>query len=149
MEQREGRIHRYKGHAVRKNLAMDVGERVLANGGSVNRPAADGGPRDPWIALFRHGEEAREEGQTELVPFWVYTGRNGEDTAKIERHVLALPLSRDSLRLAALRRSLAIYRMVFGQPRQEDLMEFLLEHFSAQQIEEWLGELRVDLGVKS
>ncbi len=29
LEQREGRVHRYKGHAVRKNLARDFGHEVL------------------------------------------------------------------------------------------------------------------------
>ena len=48
-----------------------------------------------------------------------------EGGAVIERHVPSLPLSRESSRLPALRRSLAVYRMVFGQPRQEDLVEHM------------------------
>jgi len=151
LEQREGRIHRYKGHAVRKNLAGDFGASVLGDGDpgagagdpSGVRPARDS---DPCETHFRCGEDARQKGQTELVPFWVYGG-NGDGAARIERHVPALPLSRDALRLSALRRSLAVYRMVFGQPRQDDLLEFLLEEFGEAQIEEWLGELRVDLAV--
>jgi hypothetical protein len=50
--------------------------------------------------------------------------RPGE--AKIERHVPALPYSREVERLHELCRSLAIYRMVFGQNRQEDLIQYLL-----------------------
>lgn len=37
MEQREGRVHRYKGYAVRKNLATACRSRALANGAP-----------DPW-----------------------------------------------------------------------------------------------------
>ena len=41
LEQREGRVHRYKGHAIRKNLA------------AVHRAAAfEPGVSDPWEALF-------------------------------------------------------------------------------------------------
>ena len=37
----------------------------------------------------------------------------------------ALPLSREVEKLRLLKRSLAAYRLVFGQPRQEDLIAFL------------------------
>jgi len=55
-------------------------------------------------------------------PVWVYTAEGG---SAIERHLLFLPLSRDTSRYVQLKDSLAIYRMVFGQPRQEDLLEYL------------------------
>jgi hypothetical protein len=45
--------------------------------------------------------------------------------AKIERHVLPYPLSRDDARLEQLKRDLALYRLAFGQPRQEDMLELL------------------------
>lgn len=136
LEQREGRVHRFKGHAVRRNLAEDFGSRLFAE---EERDV------DPWRSLFRYGEVARDEGQSELVPFWVYPGQDGEGGAKIERHAPTLPLSRDSIRLSDLRGSLAVYRMVFGQPRQEDLLEFLLERFGQSQVEEWMDELCMDL----
>ena len=142
MEQREGRIHRYKGHAVRRNLAQDFGLKVLADG------AAKRDYKDPWSELFRLGAGVRQADQTELVPFWVYTGLNGNGEARIERHTPTLPLSRDVIRLSALRRSLAVYRMVFGQPRQEDLLGFLLEQLGEAQVEDWLEELRMDLGLR-
>ena len=47
----------------------------------------------------------------------------------------ALPLSRDRERLEALRRSLTLYRMVFGQNRQEDLLAYLMTNLSAEQVE--------------
>jgi len=130
LEQREGRVHRYKGHAVRKNVAQAF------------RAAAFSAEGDPWEALFGAAEAVRPEGATEIVPFWVYALPGG---ARIERHVPFLPLSRDRLRLEALRRSLAVYRMVFGQPRQEDLLNYLLSHLPSGQLDALMREARIDL----
>ena len=130
MEQREGRVHRYKGHAVRRNIGLRHAAD-LAN-------APDG---DPWSYLF---EIARKEsGDTSgLAPFWVYTAEGG---ATIERHVPALPLSREASQLPALRNSLAVYRLVFGQPRQDDLVEFLLQQIPADMLASRLDQLQIDL----
>lgn len=111
LEQREGRVHRYKGYAVRKNVAHEFGWRVL-------NQRSD----DPWTTVFRLAEKSRSGDESNIVPYWVYPGE-----AKIERHVPSLPLSRDIARYETLRRSLTMYRMVFGQNRQEDLMAYLLK----------------------
>ncbi len=100
------------------------------------------GPGDPWRTLFELAVESRAPGTSDIVPFWVYSADGG---VKIERHVPALPLSREFAQLAALRRSLAIYRMIFGQPRQEDLIAYLLEHFAPDDIKRMTSELRIDL----
>jgi hypothetical protein len=76
------------------------------------------------------------------VPYWIYPL---EDGAKIERHVPALPLSRDRDRMSALRRSLAAYRMVFGQARQEDLLSYLLARFTDEEVSSYAETLRIDL----
>ena len=130
LEQREGRIHRYKGHAVRKNVAAKHGATVLS-----------GGSKDVWRALFEAALEPVSNGDG-LVPYWLFPLPDG---AHIERHVPALPLSRDAEQLKALKRSLAVYRMVFGQPRQDDLMAFLLEHCEPDKLEEIEPLLRIDL----
>lgn len=110
LEQREGRVHRYKGHAVRKNVVAAVAGRALLR----DDP-------DPWAALFAEAEQADASGQnSEIVPYWVFPG-----DARIERHVPALPLSREEERLQRLQRSLVLYRSVLGQPRQEELVELL------------------------
>jgi hypothetical protein len=110
LEQREGRVHRYKGHAVRKNVAAAVGERSLLRDED-----------DPWESVFIEAEaSSAADANSEIVPYWVYPGES-----KIERHVPALPLSRDEERLHRLLRSLALYRSVLGQPRQEELVELL------------------------
>ena len=68
-----------------------------------------------------------------------------EGSAKIERHVPALPLSRDRQCAIELQRALAVYRMVFGQPRQDDLIEYLLQRLGRDEIEQILEQIRLDL----
>jgi hypothetical protein len=131
LEQREGRVHRYKGHAVRRNVALRHG------GSQAVRTAAD-----PWEAMFQEARDQRADGLSDLVPYWLYAVEGG---AKIERHIPMLPLSRDVARYGRLRESLALYRMVFGQPRQEDLVEFLLANVAREDLERYVSDLRIDL----
>ncbi len=49
LEQREGRVHRYKGHAVRKNIA------------STFIAATRNGHHDPWSALFEAAQAVTPE----------------------------------------------------------------------------------------
>lgn len=120
LEQREGRVHRYKGHAIRKNVATIWGAEALR-----------GDSLDVWSDMFSRAREARASGTSDLVPYWICPLEGG---ASIERHVPGMPLSREASRIIDLRRTLAVYRMVFGQPRQEDLIEYLIS----------LGEKEVD-----
>lgn len=132
LEQREGRVHRYKGHAIRKNLAR--AHRAAA----FNRRGSD-----PWARLFEAGRPPRGSVRDrDLIPYWIFQVEGG---ARIERYVPALPLSREIEKLEQLKRSLAAYRLVFGQPRQEDLVAFLSTRMSAAEIEQLSAELRIDL----
>lgn len=76
--------------------------------------------------------EAKAQGASEIVPYWVYGVEGG---ARIERHVFALPLSREHAQAERLRSSLAVYRMVFGQPRQDDLVRHLVALLGHEEIE--------------
>jgi hypothetical protein len=129
LEQREGRVHRYKGHAIRKNLAAAHADAAFQSG-----------VLDPWQRMFEAAVEARPPDENDLVPFWVLPG----DTL-IERHVPALPLSREVRRLSSLKQSLALYRLVFGQARQEDLVQFLERHSRSEMDSALLTRLSVDL----
>ncbi len=118
MEQREGRVNRYKGHAVRKNVARSIGLAGLAQDW--------GGRGDPWDALFKIARKRlRDNGsnESELMPYWIY--EEGENPCRVERLVPLPPFSSENARFKALKRSLAVYRLAFGQPRQEDLIEYL------------------------
>lgn len=121
-------MHRYKGHAVRKNVA------------AAHRAAAFADGANPWDALFDAAVAARGPSTNDLVPYWVFPGDH-----HIERIVPNLPLSREVGRLAALRRSVAAYRLVLGQPRQDDLLQWLASRYSADELRELQEELRIDL----
>ncbi|MEV6872227.1 helicase-related protein [Amycolatopsis sp. NPDC051128] len=111
LEQREGRVHRFKGHAVRKNVAQRFGAEPALTTAA-----------DPWTYLFDRAAADRPEGDSDLVPYWVYPLKDG---AHIERYVPALPLSKETERYGRLRRTITAYRLVFGQPRQDDLIRYL------------------------
>jgi hypothetical protein len=131
LEQREGRIHRYKGHAVRKNVAKVHGAAVLAS--------AVG---DVWSKVFAKACADAPKDDRGLVPYWLYPIEGG---ATIERRVPLYPMSRDEIRFHALQKSLGAYRMVFGQPRQEELLAFLVDHLDKEKLEEWSKVLMMDI----
>lgn len=129
LEQREGRVHRYKGHAVRRNVAEAFGHSVLVAGTAA----------DPWAELFDLARAGRPDAATDIVPYWVYPG-----PAAIERHMFVLPLSRDADRAARVVRLLAYYRMVVGQNRQEDLLSTLLDA-DPDRVDDLAENFRIDL----
>ena len=128
LEQREGRVHRFKGHAVRRNIALDLGHSVDVLS-----------PGDVWSRLFA-AAEASSDGD-DMVPYWVYP----LGPYKIERHVPVLPFSRDAAQLPKLRAALATYRLALGQPRQQELMEFLRRESDPSDLLELIRDVRVDL----
>lgn len=130
-EQREGRIHRYKGHAIRKNLAIKYWDMIK------NMTF-----KDAFEKMFEIAKEESQERYSDIIPYWVLPV---DDGVKIERHILALPLSVDSCRYRELKRALTIYRMVFGQNRQSDLIDLLVSRFSEKKINEISKQLRIDL----
>lgn len=131
LEQREGRVHRYKGLAVRKNVAEDAFATLRRSW----KPGLD-----PWEVLFQEAEAVYRDTHSELVPYWVAPGPH-----KVRRFVPCLPFSSEVEQFGRLKRSLAIYRVVFGQPRQQELLE-LLEHsdLRREDLEAWTISLRPD-----
>ena len=113
LEQREGRVHRYKGHAVRKNVAERYGLGGIQNGSAAGL--------DPWKVLFQRAREDRAPDSNDLIPYWIFE----EGSARVERRVPMLPFSQEVDQLRRLVGSLAVYRLAFGQPRQQDLVEYL------------------------
>ena len=134
LEQREGRVHRYKGHAVRLNVAKRFANEALQR--------ASGSGQDPWRIAFDLAASTREPGTTDLIPYWIYPIEGG---ARIERLVPMLPFSREHGRLRQLQRSLALYRAVFGQPRQEDLLVYLSQRMDEGEAAAQVADWRIDL----
>ena len=112
LEQREGRIHRYKGHAVRRNVAASHAGDAFA----VWRAG-----KDIWALMFELANQAaRDAEESDLVPHWLAPGEH-----RVERHVPQLPYTAEVEAFDRLKRQLAAYRVVFGQPRQEELVTLL------------------------
>ncbi|KNX38856.1 DEAD/DEAH box helicase [Luteipulveratus halotolerans] len=124
-EQREGRVDRFRGHAVRKNIAATHGSALLADGVC-----------NPWARAYDVAVEHRAQ-YGDFTPDWVYPG-----PARIERHVAPLAFSTDGARYDNVRRDVAYYRLALGQPRQEDLVNALRER---ELSDDEASALRIDL----
>lgn len=112
MEQREGRVHRYKGHAVRRNVAVAYADLARQ---------AWTPDQNLWDLVFETANsDSRARGLDDLIPYWLAPGK-----FKIERRVPMLPYTREVEAFKRLKRQLAAYRVVFGQPRQEELLNLL------------------------
>lgn len=122
LEQREGRINRYDGLSIRRNVGRDFpltslrlnpGENVWKKSFEIVSETSKGNGR------FKHG----------LFPHWIYEHAPGPgniagaDHSMLRRHLLSYAGSRDQIRYADLKTALALYRLVFGQPRQQDILE--------------------------
>ena len=127
-EQREGRVDRYKGHAIRKSVACAHRSAALAPDVA-----------DPWAAAFGAAAAKDDRASDGLSPFWIYPG-----DARIQRRIMTLPLSRDQDRWDQLQESLALYRLAFGQPRQEDMLAALHRRGITSQPDQ-IADLRIDL----
>ena len=108
LEQREGRINRFECLAIRENVVRKYGNIPFTT--------------DVWQEMFDAAEKERDEKQPELIPFWCF-GKDQE--VKIERLLPFYPMSRDENNYAHLIKILNYYRLSLGQPRQEELLEYV------------------------
>ena len=112
IEQREGRINRYMGMVIRQIIACKY-LNELSDPDTVI-----------WKELFDIAKEKEQKnGKCELVPFWHVESNNG---IKIERIVPLHPYSKDIKKFKSLLDVLTFYRLTFGQPRQEELIEAIM-----------------------
>ncbi len=126
LEQREGRINRFKCLAIRQNIAEKYGSIQFC--------------RDVWKEMFDAAAQGeRQKGQSELVPFWCF-GKN--QSVKIERIVPMYPMSKDEVNYERLIKILSLYRLTLGQARQEELLDYLFKEFDDT---EELKSLFIDL----
>jgi len=108
LEQREGRIQRYGGLATRQVIAAKLGREALHS--------LDPG-ESPWHKLAELANGMGDD--SGLAPWWVCDG------AEIERYIFDVPLSEQAHRLQWMQEQRLLYRLVLGQPNQEDLIEVL------------------------
>jgi Type III restriction enzyme, res subunit len=119
LEQREGRINRRDCLAVRESIANDwpLADRAIWGNGQQS-------VRNPWTVLFEKVEnhDDHQKYKHGLYPHWVYECRDPQKTVRIRRHVPFFSTSRDAAKYERLKTGLALYRLVFGQMNQEDLL---------------------------
>lgn len=137
IEQREGRINRYKGLVIRQNLVKKYSNSLALAGNET-----------AWTEIFRVAEEkeGKVQGVCEMVPFWHTEPEDheSEDQIRIERYVPLYSFSRDIEKYKDLQRILAYYRITFGQPRQEELILALADKVEDQSYEA-IRDLLIDL----
>ena len=113
LEQREGRINRYKCLAIRQNVAKRYGDIYFS--------------KDIWDEMFDEAsKKEKRRGSSDLIPFWGL--RKSDDMVKIERIVPMYPFSRDRLSYERLMKIYSYYRLTLGQARQEELLEYLFKN---------------------
>lgn len=118
LEQREGRIQRFGGLAVRQAIAQKLGQEVLG----VRTGAS------PWQRLSDLADKELKD-NSGLAPWWVCDG------AEIKRFVFDVPLSEQAYRLTSMQEQRLLYRLVLGQPNQEDLLDILVQRNSLSEVE--------------
>ena len=69
LEQREGRVHRYHGHAIRKNIAQKLGNRVSEQ---VRAGIARGQPQNPWTLAYDLADEEFEDDGGRVPPLGLH-----------------------------------------------------------------------------
>ncbi|MER8840875.1 DEAD/DEAH box helicase [Mesorhizobium sp. M0601] len=132
LEQREGRVHRYKGHAVRLNVARAINLSGFAGALSAASP-------DPWRTLFDIA--ATLDLENELSPCWLFEA--GPNPTRIRRIIPFLDFSREEEGWPRLRARLATYRLAMGLPRADDLLDDLERNgVTADQAAAWRIDLR-------
>ena len=134
LEQREGRINRYDGLSIRRNIKCDFPLRAV-------RPQMG---ENLWKSVFRVvTAKSQDNGRFKhgLFPHWIYQSQAGHlaDIAVqsiIRRHLLFYAGSRDRQHYVELKKALALYRLVFGQPRQQDILEQVFAQCLTQELDD-------------
>ncbi len=125
MEQREGRVNRYKCLAIRQSLGLTYPNIYC------------------WDNIFETARDDFKKENSDLVPYWCLPAEFPDEyRSKVERIILQYPLSVDGTRYDRLKKVLSLYRLTMGQPRQEELLDMLAKsNLSEKQIEELMINL--------
>lgn len=125
MEQREGRVNRYKCLAIRQSLGREYPDTFK------------------WDDIFDTAKDRYKGRYPDIVPYWCLPDSFPEESRRmVERIILQYPLSTDQGRYERLKKVLSLYRLTMGQPRQEELLEMLS---STQLSEEQIDKLIINL----
>jgi len=112
LEQREGRINRYKCLSVRKSIAEKFKNRQFKH--------------NIWNELFAIANEHKTKGMSDLTPYWYF---KTTEHSQLKRIVPMYPFSFDQQRYERIMSILSLYRLTMGQVQQEDLIDYLMQEF--------------------
>lgn len=110
LEQREGRINRFKCLSIRQSVAKEYGNCQFT--------------KDIWTEMFENAKNDKKEDQSDLIPYWCL---GEKQKVQIERIVPMYPVSKDILSYNRLIKILSLYRLTLGQARQEELLEYVFK----------------------
>jgi hypothetical protein len=106
---------------VRHNLVKCVGDIALGEGENL------------WKKYFEQANQychMSDRYSLGLSPNWMFTPKNKEKFAYINRHILDIPFSKDRLRYDKLMVDVVHYRLALGQPNQAKFLEDLRNKLS-------------------
>lgn len=131
IEQREGRVNRFKGLVIRQNIVKKY-KSLLKD---CKQPV--------WEYLFDVAElhEGKNLNKCQLVPFWHIEAEG----INIERIIPLIPFSREVSKLKKMFITLTLYRLTFGQPRQEELVEALYKEYDEETLNRIRNQLMINL----
>lgn len=130
MEQREGRIKRFKGLDIRRAIADQYIDKIVNIENNI------------WDSLYEIAEQNKQSNQCDLVPFWIMPD---QDKFKLKTIIPMYLYSKDFDKLRTIKTVLRNYRLTFGQARQEELIEILSEKLNEEQLELINRELFINL----
>lgn len=129
LEQREGRVVRYKNLAVRQNIAKRYGKNISKK------------DKDIWNCLFEYAKDAESNKKTShLIPYW-QVKEIDNNTIPVEQIIPVYPLSRDRAIYERLIKLMAAYRLSLGQINQEELLEALMQKFKVEKLKDYFMNL--------
>lgn len=128
LEQREGRVQRFGGFAIRRALSGTEGRAAIGEVTAMHE--------SPWRQI-QAAAEIRRSDTSGLAPWWVLP------KADVSRYVFGVRMGRDAARLRRLHEARLLYRLALGQPNGEDLVELLASSDPARL--PLLRELSLDL----
>jgi hypothetical protein len=108
-EQRQGRIQRFAGIAVRAAIAGLLGNKVLSPSEMTT---------SPWVRLAEIAENELAD-SSGLKPWWILEG------AETRNVLFSVPTSEQEAKFRWLQEQVLLYRLAIGHPNQEDLLEVL------------------------
>ncbi len=116
LEQREGRIKRYKSLLVRKNVADLFRDSIKSKDLEYKI----------WDSLFDYA--SHEKNACDLIPYWHLNTQNN----RIDSLIPLYRYSKDIAKYSQIKSVLTNYRLTFGQPDQQDLI-FAISKLSVEE----------------